>query len=82
MDEKNGQPVFILQRNYSQPRKIDLNTAQELEKETLEKFVKTLNEKHNLNARIVQKGEGGIAIAGSHNPEGRYNDLARGQRGQ
>lgn len=82
LGSKNNQGVFILQRNYSQSGVIDAKLARELEEQTLDKFIKTLNTEHNLNLRKMQKNETGIKIPGSHNPAGHYNDLVGARKGE
>ncbi|MEK7167258.1 MAG: hypothetical protein AAB732_02510, partial [Patescibacteria group bacterium] len=81
-EKEKKQGVFILQKNYSEPGGIENKLAEELEEKTLDKFIQTLNEKHSLNLRKREVEEKEIEISGSHNFEGHYNDLARGQKGE
>jgi hypothetical protein len=82
LGEKDGQGIFVLQPNYFTPGAIEPSLARELQKKTLATFINDLNNNHNFNFRQMQPEERGIIIAGSHNPEGHYNDLKGGQVGQ
>ncbi len=82
LGRKGGQPIMDLQPDYHQPGSIEPELARQLERDCLNRFISELNAKHQLGIRWREEGEEGITISGSHNPEGHYNDLASGQRGE
>ena len=81
LGSKNDQGVFVHQQDYSEPGAIEKKTARSIEESTLDALIDKLNDDHDLSLRKRNSDEKGIMIAGSHNSEGHYNDIASDQMG-